>query len=87
MFYTYILQSQKDSSFYIGYSSNIQNRLFKHNNAKSGYTSTKKPWILVYFEEFETKTEAIKRENEIKKKKSKDFILNLIQDWTGSSGG
>ena len=83
MFHTYILQSEKDNSFYIGYTKNIGNRLFKHNNSKTGYTASKKPWKLVYFESFETKTEAIKRENFIKAQKSSEFISELIASSAG----
>ena len=79
MFYLYILQSEKDNSFYIGYSQNVEQRLEKHNSSKSGYTSTKKPWKIVYTETFETKTEAIKRESEIKRMKSRKYILDLIE--------
>lgn len=78
MFFTYIIQSEKDSSFYVGYSENPEKRLEKHNNAKTGYTSRKQPWKLVYTEEFKTKTEAIIREKFIKNQKSRDFIMKLI---------
>lgn len=78
MFFTYIIQSKKDGSFYVGYSENPEKRLEKHNNAKTGYTSRKQPWQLVYTEEFKTKTEALKREKFIKNQKSRDFIINLI---------
>lgn len=78
MFFTYIIQSKKDGSFYVGYSENPEKRLEKHNNAKTGYTSRKQPWQLVYTEEFKTKTEAILREKFIKNQKSRDFIIDLI---------
>ena len=78
-FSTYILQSEKDSSFYIGYSENPETRLAKHNSAKSGYTSRKQPWVIVYKETFIDKTSAIRREIEIKKWKSKVKIQELIQ--------
>ena len=78
MFYTYILQSQKDQSFYIGYSDNPEKRLTKHNSAKKGYTATRQPWDIVYTESFDTKTEAIKRERFLKKQKNRDFYLKLI---------
>ncbi|NOY97043.1 MAG: GIY-YIG nuclease family protein, partial [Chlorobi bacterium] len=42
--------------------SNIRQRLEYHNSGKSRYTSRKMPWELVYFEGFESKTGAIKRE-------------------------
>jgi len=80
MFYLYILQSQKDGSYYIGYSANPQQRLLKHNNSLSGYTSRKKPWALVYTQAYATKTEAIKRERFIKAQKSRVFIEKLIAD-------
>ena len=78
-YYIYILQSQKDFSYYIGFSKDPENRLEKHNNSKTGYTSKKKPWSLVHIEEFATKTEAIKREIFIKKQKSSEFIRQLIE--------
>ena len=80
MYYTYIIQSQKDGSFYIGYSEYPEKRLEKHNSSKSGYTSTKQPWNLVYTEEFQTKSEALKREKFIKSQKSKSFIISLINN-------
>ncbi|NBA89213.1 GIY-YIG nuclease family protein, partial [Emticicia sp. CRIBPO] len=48
MHYIYILQSQKDQSFYIGSSADPYARLTKHNNSKTGYTAKKKPWSIVY---------------------------------------
>ena len=80
MYYTYIIQSQKDGSFYIGYSEDPEKRLEKHNSSNSGYTSKKQPWKIVYTEEFQTKSEALKREKFIKSQKSKDFIISLINN-------
>ena len=74
----YILQSEKDESFYIGYSRDILKRLEKHNSSKTGYTSTKKPWKLVYTEVFDNKTDAIKRENFLKCQKNSEFYKKLI---------
>jgi putative endonuclease len=77
-FFVYILQSKKDFSFYIGQTNDLDARLSKHNDGLSKYSSSKMPWRLVYFEMFETRTEAIKRENEIKSKKSRKYIEVLI---------
>lgn len=74
----YILQSEKDESFYIGYSVDPIKRLDKHNAAQKGYTAFKKPWKLVYTEEFDTKTEAIKREKFLKRQKNTAFYQKLI---------
>ena len=78
MYAVYILQSEKDQSFYIGYSSNVEERLRKHNSSRQGYTSRKKPWKVVYQEAFHTKGEAIRREQFLKKQKSVELIKRLI---------
>ncbi|VAW20065.1 hypothetical protein MNBD_BACTEROID01-1456, partial [hydrothermal vent metagenome] len=69
-----------DNSFYIGYTSNIVQRLEYHNSGKSRYTSRKMPWELVYFEEFESKADALKREVFLKKQKNTRFYLKLINE-------
>ena len=84
MFYVYILRSLQDDSFYIGMSNDPEARLAKHNRPHKGFTGRKQPWILVYTEEFLRKTEALKREIEIKKKKSRQYIIDLVE--TGSVG-
>ena len=79
IFYTYILQSQADDSFYIGYTTSLCRRIEEHNSGLSKHTARKTPWRLVYFEDFENKSEALKREIFIKKMKSRDFIQRLVQ--------
>ena len=80
MFYVYILQSGVDESFYIGFTENLEKRLNQHNNGESSYTSRKIPWKLVYFEEYNTKTDAIKRERFLKAQKNKVFYHRLINN-------
>lgn len=84
IFYAYIIQSQKDKSYYVGYSNDLKKMLAQHNKAKSGYTSKKKPWKLVYTEGFKTKYEALEREKELKKQKSDLYYHMLIE---ASKGG
>lgn len=78
MFIVYILQSEKDNSYYVGYTSNIDVRLSFHNEGLSQYTSAKRPWRVAYQESFESKSEAIKREKFIKRQKSRQYIESLI---------
>jgi putative endonuclease len=79
MFYVYLIQSEVDASFYIGYTSNLELRIKQHNNGESIYSRRKKPWKLVYSEELENKTSALKREKFLKKQKNKDFYYQLIK--------
>ena len=78
MFYVYILQSDLDGTFYIGFSENLEKRVLQHNNGESAYTSRKIPWKLVYFEEFTLKSDALKREKFLKAQKNKVFYQKLI---------
>ena len=78
MFYTYIIFSKTLDKYYTGSFENIQNRLNDHLNNRSAYTKVAKDWILVYFEIFDSRSLAIKREMEIKKKKSRKYIEFLI---------
>ena len=81
MFFVYIIQSLKDNSFYVGQCEDLDKRISKHNDCFSRYTSGKIPWRLVYFEILESRTEAIKRETEIKKRKSRLYLEKLIHNW------
>jgi putative endonuclease len=78
--FTYILQSEKDHSYYIGSTSDPGRRVRDHNEGRSPYTSKKRPWRLVYFEEFDSRKEAFKREIFLKKQKNKEFYRELIKN-------
>ncbi|NOT91227.1 GIY-YIG nuclease family protein [Ferruginibacter sp.] len=80
-FFVYILQSMKDFSFYIGQSNDLDYRISKHNDGMSKYTASKMPWRLVYFEMYESRTDALQREKAIKNMKSKIYIQSLIKNW------
>ena len=77
-YYIYILYSQKVDRYYVGESEDISNRLHSHLSGISKYTSISDDWIVVYTESFTRRVDAIKRENEIKKKKSRNYIEWLI---------
>ena len=80
-FFVYILQSLKDFSFYVGQCDDLDRRMSKHFDGMSKYTATKRPWRLKYFEVYYSRTEALKREKQIKTMKSKKYIESLISTW------
>jgi len=77
-FYVYIIQSELDRSYYIGSTQDLDERLRRHNQGRSTYTKAKRPWKLVYYEEFIDRSSAMKREREIKRQRSKKFIEALV---------
>jgi putative endonuclease len=83
MYYFYILQSQKNNSYYYGSTKNIVQRLREHNNGQTKATCYKRPWKLVYFEKYDTLTEARKREYQVKAKKRKSYVEWLINSRGG----
>lgn len=85
--YVYIIRSELDNSLYIGQTENLVDRIISHNGGMSKYTAKKRPWILVYTEEYESRTEAIKRERFLKKQRNRAFYNRLIDKWSGSSAG
>ena len=77
--YLYILQSIKDDSYYVGSTQDVASRLERHNQGRSLYTKTKRPWKLIYQEEYPDRSSAVKREIEIKRKKKLTYIDQLIR--------
>ena len=66
MNYTYIVQCN-DDTLYTGWTNNLEKRIQDHNLGRGAkYTRTRLPVVLVYYEIFETKQEAMKREYQIK---------------------
>ncbi len=78
MFFVYILKSDKDGSFYTGQCQDIAERVRRHNRGFTKSTKAKIPWHLAYFEQYDTRSAAIKRELQIKKQKSRQYINELI---------
>jgi putative endonuclease len=76
--FTNILKSKVKDRYYIGSTDNLERRLILHNEGNSISTKPFVPWEIVYFEEYDTKSEAIKREYQLKKMKSKKYIEWLI---------
>ncbi|HEX5154845.1 MAG TPA: GIY-YIG nuclease family protein [Parafilimonas sp.] len=77
-FYVYILYAASAGKYYVGQTENLEERLFRHTNSGSKSTKFTNDWKLVYTETFSTRVEAVKRETEIKNKKSRKYIEWLI---------
>lgn len=85
MFYTYILINELSGKIYIGQTNNLEKRVAQHNNSKfslygkNAYTKLNKgTWKLIYSENFETRGEAMKREEELKSSRGRNFIHTTI---------
>jgi putative endonuclease len=83
-YFVYILFSEKCNKYYVGHTDSVEKRVDDHNKGKGGkFSSNCLTWKLVYSEEFLSRSEAMKREREIKNKKSRKYIEWLIDGWRG----
>ena len=78
--FLYILFSEKLNRYYVGHTSNINERIRKHKTNHKGFTGKAKDWKLVYSERFSTKSLAYARERKIKSWKSRSKIEDLINN-------
>ncbi len=78
-FTVYILYTETHNKIYIGYTSNLIQRFYSHNQlGKGGYTCKFRPWVVIYTELFELKTSAIKREKQLKSANGRNWIWHKI---------
>jgi putative endonuclease len=79
LFKIYILFSPIKNKYYVGYTADeLVERIKRHNSNHKGFTGKIGDWELVYYEVFDSKEAAMKREAEIKKWKSRKLIERLI---------
>jgi putative endonuclease len=78
VYYLYILQSESTGRFYIGQTQNVPERLVYHNANYSKSLKNRGPWRLVFTQQFRTRSEAVRRERQIKLWKDRRMIEKLL---------
>jgi putative endonuclease len=79
-FTVYVLFSPKFKKIYIGFTSNLEQRIISHNIlGKKGWTMRYRPWEIVHSETFDSKHEAMNREKQLKNANYRLWIWSLIQ--------
>lgn len=66
MYYVYILLSEKDKKLYFGYTSNLKLRIEEHNSGKVSATKNRRPLLLIGYEAYNNKKDAMARERYFK---------------------
>ncbi len=78
IWFVYIIQSLADESYYVGHTHDLELRVIHHNDGWTTSTKAGCPWKLVYSERYASKGEAMRREKEIKRMKSRSYIERLL---------
>jgi putative endonuclease len=88
MFYVYILQSLKDNKFYIGFSSELRNRIKEHSSGSVQSTKNRRPLALIYYEAYRAERDARIREIFLKTGQGREFIRkNIVYSPVSAQGG
>ena len=75
----YVLYSRKYDKIYVGHTSNLISRFHSHNElSHKGWTAKFRPWLVIYCEWFKSKSDAIKREKQLKSSKGREFVRSKI---------
>lgn len=79
MFFVYILKSINKEYFYIGQTNNLKKRLKRHNDKFCLSTKSYAPFKLLYFEKYQTRSEAVKRERYFKSIKNMNYLKHFFE--------
>lgn len=81
MYYVYVLQSKKHDKLYIGYTTNLEKRVTKHNSGESLSTKPYMPYRLIFYEAFLNKKDAKAREEYLKSGWGWRSIKKLLRNY------
>jgi len=79
-YYVYVLQSQKDKKFYVGYTKNVQKRFEEHNNGLVRSTMNRRPLKLIYWEGCINRQDATRREKYLKTTWGERYIKTRVSN-------
>jgi putative endonuclease len=78
MYTVYVLKSLRDGKQYTGYSSDVNRRILEHNSGKTESTRRRRPFELIYTEEYQSEEEAKERERFLKSGKRREELKKLL---------
>ena len=77
----YVLQSEVNDSFYVGYTGNVKRRLEEHNFGLNQSTKSKQPWRLIFFEAYLSKKDAERREKYLKTSQGMRLLKRMLKEY------
>ena len=80
-YYVYVLQSQLDGNFYVGYTSDLRRRIDQHQKGQVQSTKNRRPLKLVYWEGCLNQQDATHREKYLKTSYGKKYIKNRLKHY------
>ncbi len=81
MFFTYVLISERDNKFYIGFTDDLEKRLEEHHKGAVASTANRRPLKLIYYEACLNSIDALKREKYFKTGFGRRFLKNRLESY------
>jgi putative endonuclease len=81
VFYVYVLRSESDCGFYIGFSTNLRARLRQHQDGESFATKSRGRWKLIYYEAYTEREDAEGREKFLKSGAGRRFLRAQLRNY------
>lgn len=78
MYYAYLLRSEKDRKWYIGYTSNLRRRIQDHNQGRNKSTASRGKLTLIYYEAYLHKMDALGRERFLKSGSGHRYLSKVL---------
>jgi len=86
-YYVYVLRSQKDGRWYIGFTEDLRKRFKEHNEGKfTSWTKGRGPFELIYYEAYRDKADALSREKQLKSGQGRAYLRQRIKRFLTLSG-
>ena len=81
MYYVYVLHSEPDSEFYVGFTKDLKLRFDRHNKGLVESTKNRRPLSLIYYEACLDQNDATKRERYLKSYHGRMFLQNRLKSY------
>ncbi len=80
-YYVYVLQSMKNNSLYIGYTTDLKNRLQEHNRKLNFSTKPFTPWQVIHAEAYRNEKDAKRRERYLKTSQGARLLRRMLKEY------
>ena len=80
MYYVYILYSKNKDRLYKGSTSDLRERFRQHSKGEVNSTKTGIPWVILYYEAFVNKTDALREEKFLKSGRGRERLKYLLKE-------
>jgi putative endonuclease len=79
MYFVYVLENTATNKHYTGFTADLTQRVGQHNSGVTKSTKNRGKWVLLYSEEFTTRSEAMRRERLLKSGQGREELRRILQ--------